>query len=113
MGERGPWDANKDGSLAGGEVPRHLRVTACVGTPFRRFFGIEEESAYAGGGPRRAGPVWFRGMDVNGDGDVSRREWLGSDEDFRRIDRDGDGLISAEEALRADEWFRKKVATDR
>jgi hypothetical protein len=31
-------------------------------------------------------------------GDVSRREFLGTDEDFRRLDADGDGLISAQEA---------------
>jgi hypothetical protein len=44
------------------------------------------------------GPAWFRSMDRNGDGDVSRSEFLGNDEEFRRIDQDGDGLISAEEA---------------
>jgi Ca2+-binding EF-hand superfamily protein len=105
-----PWDANKDGSLAGEEVPRHLRVTACSGMPSRaRFFGIEEESASAGAGTRRAGPLWFRGMDVNGDGDVSRREWLGGEEDFRRLDADGDGLISLEEAAKAEDWYRKKA----
>jgi len=107
------WDANKDGSLAKEEVPRHLRVTLCAGTPGRvRFFGAEEEQAR----PRPAakgGPLWFRRMDVNGDGDVSRREWLGSEEDFRRMDGDGDGLISVEEALKADEWFRKKVEAGR
>ncbi len=54
-----------------------------------------------------AGPVWFRKMDRNRDGDVSRREFLGTDEEFRRIDADGDGLISAEEARRADELLRK------
>jgi Ca2+-binding EF-hand superfamily protein len=54
------------------------------------------------------GPLWFRKMDVNGDGDVSLREFLGSLEDFRRIDTDGDGLISVEEAEKADAWFRER-----
>jgi Ca2+-binding EF-hand superfamily protein len=49
-----------------------------------------------------AGPLWFRKMDRNRDGDVSGREFLGSDEDFRRIDADADGLISVEEAERYD-----------
>ena len=57
---------------------------------------------------RMRGPLWFRKMDVNGDGDVSEREFLGSREDFRRIDLDGDGLISVEEAEKAEEWFRQK-----
>jgi Ca2+-binding EF-hand superfamily protein len=58
------------------------------------------------------GPLWFRKMDRNGDGDVSRREWLGSKEDFEKIDSDGDGLISLEEAQKADEWYRKNVQKD-
>jgi Ca2+-binding EF-hand superfamily protein len=44
------------------------------------------------------GPQWFRAMDRNGDGFVSRREFLGSRAAFDRLDRDGDGLISPEEA---------------
>jgi Ca2+-binding EF-hand superfamily protein len=64
-------------------------------------------------GPRgpvtQRGPLWFRKMDVNGDGDVSEREFLGSLEDFRRINTSGDGLISVEEAEKADEWFRAKL----
>jgi len=54
-----------------------------------------------------AGPLWFRMMDRNGDGYVSRREFLGSDELFQKIDLDGDGLISVEEAIKADALFRK------
>jgi hypothetical protein len=48
-------------------------------------------------------------MDVNNDGDVSEREFLGSREDFKKIDTDGDGLISVEEAEKADAWFRDKL----
>src|SRR5262249_26069957 len=58
-------------------------------------------------GPGR-GPLWFRKMDRNRDGDVSRKEWLFSDEEFRKIDTDGDGLISVEEAERYDELIRKQ-----
>ena len=41
-------------------------------------------------------------MDRNNDGDVSRREWLGTDEEFEAIDTDGDGLISIAEAIAFD-----------
>ena len=49
--------------------------------------------------PQR-GPAWFRKMDRNGDGFVSRREFLGPEELFKQLDVDGDGLISPEEASR-------------
>jgi hypothetical protein len=37
-------------------------------------------------------------MDRNRDGDVSRREFLGTREQFERLDRDHDGLIGPGEA---------------
>jgi Ca2+-binding EF-hand superfamily protein len=54
------------------------------------------------------GPEWFCHMDSNGDGYLSRREFLGTDEQFRRIDSNGDGRISALEATQADAAMRKK-----
>jgi Ca2+-binding EF-hand superfamily protein len=58
-----------------------------------------------------AGPLWFRKMDRNRDGDVSRKEFIGTDEEFRQLDTNGDGLISLEEAIAA-EKARKKRAID-
>jgi Ca2+-binding EF-hand superfamily protein len=51
------------------------------------------------------GPLWFRKMDRNGDGDVSRAEFLGTREEFDAIDTDHDDLISLAEA----EAYDKKV----
>jgi EF hand domain-containing protein len=44
------------------------------------------------------GPLWFRKMDRNGDGYVSRREFLGTKAEFDKLDRNGDGLIDVAEA---------------
>jgi Ca2+-binding EF-hand superfamily protein len=72
-------------------------------------FELYRVSAQGDGLPERTeGPLWFRKMDRNRDGDVSRREFLGTDEQFRRIDTDGDGLISVEEATRFDDKSRKQ-----
>jgi hypothetical protein len=47
-------------------------------------------------------------MDRNRDGDVSRKEWLFSQEKFRDIDSNGDGLISASEAEAYDARLRQR-----
>jgi Ca2+-binding EF-hand superfamily protein len=44
------------------------------------------------------GPAWFVAMDRNGDGYLSRDEFLGPESEFLKLDRNGDGLISPEEA---------------
>lgn len=54
-----------------------------------------------------AGPIWLRKLDRNGDGDVSRTEFVGSKAAFDAIDANKDGLISLEEAEAYDKRSRK------
>ena len=95
---RRAWDRVKgagcltsEGAFDTKKLPRQLIVTASRGHPVNPL-----------GAARRDGPVWFRAMDRNGDGYVSRREFTGASETFDRLDRDGDGFISPEEASRAE-----------
>jgi Ca2+-binding EF-hand superfamily protein len=50
------------------------------------------------GAENLSGPDWFRRMDRNQDGDVSKREFPGTARQFAQLDSDGDGLISGAEA---------------
>ncbi len=93
---RGAWkrlqDAGcvRDGRFDRARLPRQFGLTVSAGLP-----------ASSLGRPKAAGPAWFRAMDRNGDGDVSRKEFTGRPEVFDKLDSDKDGLISAEEAEKA------------
>jgi Ca2+-binding EF-hand superfamily protein len=106
-------DANGDGFVSQDEVARLFQAQVSQGPSVaagRQTIIVDGRVVTVAAPPRLAprGPVWFRGMDRNGDGDVSLREFLGSREEFRRLDTDGDGLIGLEEAERADAALRKK-----
>jgi Ca2+-binding EF-hand superfamily protein len=70
-------------------------------------------AAAAAGQPRGNTPTRFPGMDVNGDGVISRDEWRGSDRSFRNHDWNGDGKLSGDEirvgARRADRWDDRDI----
>jgi hypothetical protein len=57
-------------------------------------------------------PSWFAKADFNSDGDISRREFLGSFERFDAVDQDEDGYISRDEAASFDEKARKERESD-
>ncbi len=104
-----PYDRDGDGRVARAEIPRQFQITLGLGqAPLAMRTAAPGNPAAETAAVTTRGPLWFRKMDRNGDGDVSLREFLGTREEFRKIDTDGDGLISAEEAERFDAALRKK-----
>ena len=107
-------DADDDGKLASSEIPRNFRGAFEQGAAGVQPSGLAIAVRLDGmsGQPappaKTGGPVWFRKMDRNRDGDVSRKEWLGTKEAFDEIDTDKDGLISVEEAEAYDRRKRQK-----
>ena len=110
-------DRDGDGQISRTEIPRCSQATFRMGPASQASRGQQGYAVFVDGSfPRRGtqpnkparGPEWFRKMDRNGDGDVSRREFLGSDAQFHEIDTDGDGLISVEEAEAYDKKMREQ-----
>jgi len=98
-------DANRDDELANYELDSRYQVTLEVGRPpLFQNQQVPNRNLARVPNPQRPmeGPLWFRKMDSNRDGDVSWREFLGPRETFDKLDTDADGLIDAAEAETAD-----------
>lgn len=97
------WDRDLDGRVSAGEIPYHFRLTVSRSRLAGLLGGsgdmrLARPNGSATVGRPGCGPSWFRRMDRNDDGDVSRREFLGTRSQFDLFDRDGDGLIDPAEA---------------
>jgi Ca2+-binding EF-hand superfamily protein len=103
------YDLNGDGSFEETELGTEYILTLGLGQPeLRRSVGsmsmmngmnADRGDAILPGLENLQGPDWFRRMDRNQDGDVTRREFLGTADHFQQIDTDGDGLLSSAEAM--------------
>lgn len=97
------WDTDGDGRLDNSEVPQLYQLVFDRGTPKTPGTnGPNQPASFAMRGMNVAGnggPGWFHKMDRNGDGDVSRNEFVGTPGQFEQLDADGNGLVDAEEAL--------------
>ncbi len=82
----------------------HLRLSR----PAERFIVAQVATPTTTPTAPTAGPLWFRKMDRNADGDLSRAEFLGTRAEFDALDTDRDGLISAREAETYDAAARKR-----
>ena len=91
-------DENEDGFVAAAEIPERLfcsivrgsRATDAGARPDETLLSWFEELA-------DDAPSWLRAMDVNSDGEISRREFLGTAAQFDALDTDDDGYIDADE----------------
>ncbi|GAA4428644.1 hypothetical protein [Bremerella cremea] len=93
-------DQNQSNAIEFDEIPALLE--------FEFFRGDQDNAAIVTPGysqpPSRAqgwdsAPAWFVGMDYNGDGDISPREFLGTPQQFQKLDLDQDGFVTGTEAL--------------
>lgn len=103
----GLWDVDSDGRLAEREVPQLYQLVFDRGTPqlgglnFNSRPSTPPIAGTASPAADSMSPLWFRKMDRNADGDVSRREFLGAPAQFQTLDSDGNELIDSIEAAAA------------
>jgi Ca2+-binding EF-hand superfamily protein len=96
------FDGDQDGQITHGELPQTLRVSFGYGPTVHEHLATVRSVHPPASGPKVTPPDWFVRSDVNADGDLTVREFLGNKEQFAKLDFDGDGLLSAAEAARSE-----------
>ncbi len=90
-------DINHDGSIGQSELPTAVRLTVSNGPFAHELFEKRAAAAQLPAQEVAEVPDWFKNMDRNRDGELSRREFPGSPQQFAAYDLDGNGIISGTE----------------
>ena len=94
------FDRSGDGLITTDELPESLLIGLARGS-LENMDGLFTVPPLVAQAPAEDTPRWFTQMDANGDGAISRREFLGPPEKFQPLDTSGDELIDAVEAKAA------------
>lgn len=86
-------DKNGDGMVGRDELPDNLYFVLARGDLQNPgvLFALPAPRVVDNSGER---PRWFTKMDLNRDGVINRREFLGELDQFNQLDKDGDGALS-------------------
>ncbi len=90
-------DRDADGQLTPYELPLLVTLELTRTDPRLAIFQRSGEAAVQ----ENAADDWFSAMDSNGDGVLSRHEFLGTKSDFERLDADKDGFVAPGEVYLA------------
>ncbi len=102
-------DANGDGQLTADELPLMMVVAFLRSEPPGQN-GFYVPAASPPPALAAETPAWFQQADFNGDGDVSRREFLAAPAAFARLDANNDHFIDAAEAAQFEVTASPKAA---
>jgi len=89
-------DADFDGEVSVDEIPVKLSIRIIRGLPQMGQSQYARPPATPRA-PEADMPRWFVRMDANGDGAISRREFLGTSEQFKELDLDDDDFVESDE----------------
>jgi hypothetical protein len=90
-------DRDGDGQLGQSEIPTAIRLAVTGGPHVHELLRERTRAARLRSRERLPVPGWFADMDRNRDGELSRREFLGTSAQFDQFDRDGNDLINDKE----------------
>ena len=91
-------DRDGDGLLAPDELPEPITIGLARGN-LENMDALFTPPPIIASGPSDNAPRWFTAMDANADGAISRREFVGDDDQFAELDTNANGLLESTEVV--------------